>query len=219
MAPLYSSASRPQLILVDHVHRDHQAAAYRVGIGGRVMTVLFMGLVAEQRFEEVRDLRLVFVAVHRDVRAGAVGCVVGMDIGAFGAHRMDLLAGMPRAIRSPRVRLASVSVANAATSVCVSWFTSRCVEQPGLRARRASANAALIEVGSRRTGRVQRRGSAVGAGEKDVRTSGACGTGRPLLTCTPMGGRRRATRGEVISRGRRRCDARAPVRIHRPRCG
>ncbi|AKN29217.1 hypothetical protein AB691_4365 [Stutzerimonas stutzeri] len=50
----------------------------------------------------------------------------------------------------------------------------------------ASANAALIEVGSRRTGRVQRRGSAVGAEGEGVRASGACGTGRPLLTCTPM---------------------------------
>ncbi len=106
-AVVLQRVARPgQLILVDHVHRDHQgAAAYRVGIGGRVMTVLFMGLVAEQRFEEVRDLRFVFVAVHRDVRAGAVGCVVGMDIGAFGAHRMDLLAG-----NAPRHQVAAGAI-------------------------------------------------------------------------------------------------------------
>src|SRR5690606_17194756 len=63
-----------QLILVVDVHGDHQRAAthgVRIGVGVRAM--LFMRLLAEQRFEEVRDPGLVMRAIQRAVGGDKIG--------------------------------------------------------------------------------------------------------------------------------------------------
>ena len=77
-------------IVVD-VHGDHQRAAthgVRIGVGVRAM--LFMRLLAEQRFEEVRDPGLVMRAIQRAV-GGGIGGIVGVYVRGFGAHGMYLL--------------------------------------------------------------------------------------------------------------------------------
>ena len=82
-----------QLIFIVDIHSDHQrTAAYGIWIGGGVVAVRFVRFMAEQRFEEVRDLGFVMRTIHRDVGSGGVGRIVGMDIGALGTNGVNLFA-------------------------------------------------------------------------------------------------------------------------------
>src|SRR3546814_19136500 len=110
-------------------------------------------------------------AVHRGVRRGGVGRIVGMDIGALGTNGVNLF---PRYAPRHQVTAGAVGVGQRCERCyqCMSHdpphvvLNNRAVSaaRVALMAASIAGLTALIDLGSERTGIVQPGGSAVGGG-------------------------------------------------------